>query len=617
MNAGHPAPGSPVGSSPVYWKLDEGYGTAANNSGNGGSSLNGSITSGTWTNAGKYNKALTFTASTSVTTTIIDPAYSNTVSLWVYPTTSIASKTLVTATKFITDSSSRPTYGSCVGTALALSTWTHIIAVSNGSGSCAMYQNGNVTATGTTGVTFGTSINIGGLSFIGSIDEFRFFNFPVTADQVKLLYNQSSQAALGALSTDSSGVASNADTDSYCPPGQGSVCTPPVGEWKMDENTGIATTYDTSTGGRNGTLTSIIGSSWVQGKIGAALQLDGSADFVDIGTGPSSVKSISFWVNPITTTEYFINLTSTTDYIWANAGTVTATGLTSPTIYVNGIQSSAITAGSWQHIVVTTATTENASNLDLGRTQDTNYLEGKIDHVRLYDYALTQSQIFWDYNRGKPVGWWKLDENTGTAANDSTGNSTAGTLTNTPTWATGKFNQAVSFAGSNQHVLIGDDPDFDFADDEDMTLTTWFKHSAASAQEIILSKYNEAGYKIIMESDGDITCGLDYDANWTPTDSATSTAATYDDGNWHHITCVKTGATSLSLYIDGVLIATDSSITATNTLTNADPLYLGIDADGLSNDFTGSLDDVRIYRYPLTAQQIKIVMGGGAVRFGQ
>ncbi|MEK7152825.1 MAG: LamG domain-containing protein, partial [Patescibacteria group bacterium] len=55
MNAGHPAPGSPVGSAAGYWKLDEGFGTTAQDS----NSLNNDLTLSTasWTNNGKFNKA--------------------------------------------------------------------------------------------------------------------------------------------------------------------------------------------------------------------------------------------------------------------------------------------------------------------------------------------------------------------------------------------------------------------------------------------------------------------------------------------------------------------------------------------------------------------------------
>ena len=98
-------------------------------------------------------------------------------------------------------------------------------------------------------------------------------------------------------------------------------------------------------------------------------------------------------MNPKTTTEYFLNLTGTTDYIWVNAGTVTATGLISPTIYVDGVVSSTLVANKWQHVVVTTNTAENASNFDIGRTQDANYMEGRIDDVRLYNHALSADEI--------------------------------------------------------------------------------------------------------------------------------------------------------------------------------------------------------------------------------
>ena len=172
----------------------------------------------------------------------------------------------------------------------------------------------------------------------------------------------------------------------------------PVGWWRLDNDTGT-TAYDASGNTNNGTLTNMDSATdWVAGKRNNALDFDGSNDYVDIGTGPTSVNAVSFWVNPTTTTEYMVNLTSTTDYIWVNGGTITATGLSSPTIYVNGQVSSTLTAGSWQHVMVTTATAENASNLDIGRTGDANYMQGKLDDVHLYNYVPTLKQILDTYN---------------------------------------------------------------------------------------------------------------------------------------------------------------------------------------------------------------------------
>ena len=53
MNGGHPAPGSPVGSSVAYWKFDEGYSTTAYDN-----SINANnLTTAVFTNNGKFGKA--------------------------------------------------------------------------------------------------------------------------------------------------------------------------------------------------------------------------------------------------------------------------------------------------------------------------------------------------------------------------------------------------------------------------------------------------------------------------------------------------------------------------------------------------------------------------------
>ena len=51
MNAGHPAPGSPIGSAVAYWALDEGYGTTAYD--NSVNANNLTLSTASWTNSGK------------------------------------------------------------------------------------------------------------------------------------------------------------------------------------------------------------------------------------------------------------------------------------------------------------------------------------------------------------------------------------------------------------------------------------------------------------------------------------------------------------------------------------------------------------------------------------
>ena len=81
---------------------------------------------------------------------------------------------------------------------------------------------------------------------------------------------------------------------------------------------------------------------------------------------------------------------------------------------------------------------------------------------------------------------------------------------------------------------------------------------------------------------------------------------------WHHIVGVKDGGT-LNLYVDGIRVATGTDTTTLNT-SNSNPLYLG--SLGNTNPrFRGQIDDLRIYNYALTPQQVKYVMNDGTAKF--
>src|SRR4030042_267174 len=71
-----------------------------------------------------------------------------------------------------------------------------------------------------------------------------------------------------------------------------------VGWWKLDETTGC-TAADSSGMGNNGAIYG--GAEWTAGKIGGALDFDGTDDYVDlpIGSGISSLRSCTFaiWAN--------------------------------------------------------------------------------------------------------------------------------------------------------------------------------------------------------------------------------------------------------------------------------------------------------------------------------
>jgi len=345
MNAGHPAVGSPVGSALAYYKFDEGQGSTANNSGNGGSSLSGTITSGTWNNTGRFGKALTFSASSSVTTTITDPGYSNTVSVWVNPSASVASKTLVTASKLTTSSLSKPVYGGCTGTALTLNTWTHIVAVSDGSGSCKIYQNGVQTASSTTGVTFGTSINIGASSFVGDVDDFKFYNYPLSAEEVKLDYNQGASMVLGrssASSTAETAIYSD-NFDRSASSGLGGSWTGST--WSTSSNKAINTpvtlgselttngdmeTGDPPTGWLNNGVTALTADADSHtGSQALKVTLTSAYGYAarNITVSPNTWYSAGSWAKRVSGTSYIVSCLDPNDGWWAYAYSGYQTGI--------------------------------------------------------------------------------------------------------------------------------------------------------------------------------------------------------------------------------------------------------------------------------------------------
>src|SRR3989338_14543 len=70
------------------------------------------------------------------------------------------------------------------------------------------------------------------------------------------------------------------------------------------------------------------------------------------------------------------------------------------------------------------------------------------------------------------IAHWKFDEGSGTTVSDSSGNGNTGTLTNGPTFTTGKIGQGLSFDGINDAVQISDSNSLDVSQ---ITVSAWVR----------------------------------------------------------------------------------------------------------------------------------------------
>jgi len=258
------------------------------------------------------------------------------------------------------------------------------------------------------------------------------------------------------------------------------------------------------------------------------------------------------------------------------------------------------------------------------------HFTGSIDQVRIYNYARTPAQIAYDYNRGEPVGWWKMDECQGTLINDWSGNGNHGVLSigasgtqnetgtcqsssSSSAWYNGRIGvigSSVNFDGVDDSINVGGTSFFN-VDTRDFTIGFWAKSSTYITQVGLVSKglyyTDRPGYTFTNISSPQKVYFITYDGT-TQATLDTGVGPTYD---WTHFTGIKRGGT-VEVYVNGKFV--NSKDAPPNSLNNDWNLHIG---RGVSTTkrYSGQIDDVRIYNYALTPTQIKTLYNNGAVNF--
>ena len=209
---------------------------------------------------------------------------------------------------------------------------------------------------------------------------------------------------------------------------------------------------------------------------------------------------------------------------------------------------------------------------------------------------------------GGVVGYWKLDESSGTTASDASVNLFAGTLNNCTFAAnsvTAKVNTGLTMNGSTAYINRTNSSVMQLT--KALSVTAWIKGNSwgtSSYADVILRKgdANPNNYQFAVEN-GYVALGLDGNDGANAHGNTLLTA-----GTWYHVVGTWDG-TNIKIYVNGTLDNT-ASTHAAPIGTDTRDLYLG-GRSGSTDVFDGVIDDVRFYNHALGSDEIAILKTQG------
>lgn len=201
------------------------------------------------------------------------------------------------------------------------------------------------------------------------------------------------------------------------------------------------------------------------------------------------------------------------------------------------------------------------------------------------------------------VGFWKLDDGTGTTAVDSSGNGYSGTLYNGAAWSTGKYNGALSFDGTDDYVNLGNPSGLQITGA--MTLSAWVYIDTFTNNGRIIAKQGNSsnrGWTLNVEGTG---CGSFQIASNASTAVIVNSGA-LTAGQWVHLAGVYEPGTALRIYVNGVLNNSNTTAIPSSQYNNSLNVNIGRRPDN-SCYFDGKIDEVRVYNRALSASEISAI----------
>jgi len=202
------------------------------------------------------------------------------------------------------------------------------------------------------------------------------------------------------------------------------------------------------------------------------------------------------------------------------------------------------------------------------------------------------------------VGYWKLDESTGTTAYDFSGNGNNGSWNGSGNHFTGgQIGGAGQVASTtNDYVSVGNPSVLNISGS--MTVSAWVNPTALFNEIGFVTKYG-SGYEWALRTAGGSSRPRFTVDNPNGTDWNVDSTSTLSIGVWQLLTGVyDQSASKLYIYLNGTLTGMASSPASVSAGTN---LVLIGAQNRAGFNYTGSIDDVRIYNRALSAAEVRTI----------
>ena len=257
------------------------------------------------------------------------------------------------------------------------------------------------------------------------------------------------------------------------------------------------------------------------------------------------------------------------------------------------------------------------AGLKFGRYRNSlNYnYNGLLDEIKIWNRTITADEVYHIYlnesNKAlanysdKMIAEWRFNNSESILADDSFDKNHLVLINySRPLWnSTGGINTsgAFMFNGLYNYIRINNTHSDKIINQSNSTLSVWFKMNRTSSQ-VFAAWYNFGNIRYAEARTS--TGGTEIGCQWNATIQNSTSSARYYNNEWHMIACIREGQ-NVKLYLDGVLNGTTAFV-GDVPLPPYD-LFIGAggyDPSATYSFFNGSIDEVKLFRRALTADDI-------------